>query len=97
MKAVGFASRGKRFVDGFEYLWAHQPDDPGNFDRHIRPDTLYILDPALWVRALKAMDHQRDLLTTIDGVLVLAPGWQDCVACVRFQAPKEIKSVIRSN
>jgi hypothetical protein len=94
VKAVGPASRGKRFVDGFEYLWARKTDDPRTFDRHIRPDTLYILDPSLRVRALKAMDHQRDLLATIDGLLVLAPGWHNCLPCARFEAPEESKFVI---
>lgn len=88
VKSAGPASRGRRIVDEFEYLWARQPDDPRNFDRHIRPDTLYVLAPSLQARALKATHHQSDLLTTIDGVLVLAPGWQDCLPCVRFQAPR---------
>jgi hypothetical protein len=76
VRSVGSAARNKRYVDQFEYLWSRQPDRPQQFDDKILPHTLYILDPTLKDRAARVMNKSSDLLSTIDGVLVLAPGWR---------------------
>lgn len=74
--AVGKLAKGKRFVDKFEFLWSREPTRPKEFDDRILPDTLYVLNPSLRSRALAAMNPSTDLLTTVDGVLVLAPHWK---------------------
>jgi hypothetical protein len=38
-------------------------------------DTLYILDENLRQQAELSLDPERDMMTTVDGVLVVAPGW----------------------
>ena len=73
---VGDAAMGKRYVDDFEYIWSREPTRPKQFDERILPHTLYILNPSLKARALNAMNKNTDLLATVDGVLVLAPGWK---------------------
>jgi hypothetical protein len=78
--AASGAASGKRYVDDFEYLWSKQSDRPKEFDDRILPHTLYILSPALRERAKRAMNGTTDLLTTIDGVLVLAPRLEELVA-----------------
>ena len=45
----------------------------GCFDR----DSLYILDNEAFALAQRSVDPDRDLLTTIDGFHVLAPGWKN--------------------
>lgn len=45
----------------------------GDFD----DDSLYILDNEAFVMAQRSADPDRDLLTTIDGFHVLAPGWKN--------------------
>src|SRR5437016_3096789 len=74
--AAGETAAGKHYVDDFENLWSRQPGRPKNFDDRILAKTLYILNPSLKSRALRAMNKSRDLLATIDGILVLAPGWR---------------------
>lgn len=76
-RAVGSGAMGKRYVDEFEYIWSRQANRPKNFDDRILPHTLYILNPALKSRAERAMNRSADLLVTVDGVLVLAPGWRN--------------------
>jgi hypothetical protein len=44
----------------------------GDFD----DDSIYILDSEAFVMAQRSADLDRDLLTTIDGFHVLAPGWK---------------------
>ncbi len=81
VKSVGEAARGKAFADEFEYLWSRAPGRPKEFDEKLFPDTLYILDPSLKDRALRAMDKSSDVLAEVDGILALAPGWKNCRAC----------------
>jgi hypothetical protein len=76
VNAVGDAASGKRYVDSFEYLWSRRPGYPKEFDARILPNTLYILNSSLESRARRAMNKSCDLLTRIDGILVLAPGWK---------------------
>ncbi|MDO7899748.1 DUF6311 domain-containing protein [Pseudomonas citrulli] len=47
-------------------------------------DSLYILDSRAAPLAAKTVDHQTDLLTRVDGLVVLAPGWKSCAACPVF-------------
>jgi hypothetical protein len=84
VRAVGRLAMGKHFVDNFEFLWSREPGRPRQFDDKILPDTLYVLNPALRSRALRAMNRSTDLLATIDGVLVLAPGWKSSRAARPF-------------
>ncbi|WPN64954.1 DUF6311 domain-containing protein [Pseudomonas sp. P9_35] len=44
-------------------------------------DSLYILDPGAALQAAKTVNRQTDLLTRIDGLVVLAPGWKSCAQC----------------
>ena len=74
--AVGESAAGKRFVDDFEYLWSRQPARPKHFDEMILPKTLYVLNPSLRSRAVRAMNKTTDLLASVDGILVLAPNWR---------------------
>ena len=73
---AGPAAEQRKYVDQFEYLWSPDVTRPKQFDDKILPHTLYILAPALKDRAERAMNKTTDLLATIDGVLVLAPGWK---------------------
>ncbi|SFW73780.1 MULTISPECIES: DUF6311 domain-containing protein [Pseudomonas] len=47
-------------------------------------DSLYILDPRAALQAAKTVNRQTDLLTRIDGLVVLAPGWKTCGQCPPF-------------
>lgn len=47
-------------------------------------DSLYILDPGAALQAAKTVNRQTDLLTRIDGLVVLAPGWKTCAQCPPF-------------
>ncbi|QIB04517.1 hypothetical protein GZ982_07380 [Pseudomonas fluorescens] len=47
-------------------------------------DSLYILDPRAALQATKTVNRQTDLLTRIDGLVVLAPGWKTCAQCPPF-------------
>ncbi|SFL25277.1 DUF6311 domain-containing protein [Pseudomonas sp. NFACC46-3] len=47
-------------------------------------DSLYILDPGAALQAAKTVNRQTDLLTRIDGLVVLAPGWKSCAQCPSF-------------
>ncbi|MGH6890386.1 MAG: hypothetical protein ACREHF_14530 [Rhizomicrobium sp.] len=76
LHAVGKAALGKKYVDDFEYLWSREATRPKQFDQRILPHTLYVLNPVLEDRAERAMNRSADLLTKVDGVLVLAPGWK---------------------
>ena len=95
VKSVGEAARGKAFADDFEYLWSRAPGRPKQFDEKLFPDTLYILDPSLKGRALRAMDKSSDMLVEVDGILALAPGWKNCRACTA--RPREVVSMAPAN
>ncbi|VVM38734.1 DUF6311 domain-containing protein [Pseudomonas fluorescens] len=45
-------------------------------------DSLYILDDSVLVDAAKNVDSETDLLTRVDGLVVLAPGWKRCSQCL---------------
>ncbi|MGN8276540.1 DUF6311 domain-containing protein [Pseudomonas sp. SMN5] len=47
-------------------------------------DSLYILDSRAALEAAKTVNRQTDLLTRIDGLVVLAPGWKSCAECAPF-------------
>lgn len=47
-------------------------------------DSLYILDARAAHQAAKTVNRQNDLLTRIDGLVVLAPGWKTCAQCPPF-------------
>lgn len=44
-------------------------------------DSLYILDSRTALEAIKTVNRQTDLLTRLDGLVVLAPGWKTCTQC----------------
>ncbi|MBT2340893.1 MULTISPECIES: DUF6311 domain-containing protein [Pseudomonas] len=44
-------------------------------------DSLYILDSRATLQAAKTINRQTDLLSRIDGFVVLAPGWKSCAQC----------------
>lgn len=44
-------------------------------------DSLYILDSRTALEAIKTVNRQTDLLTRLDGLVVLAPGWKTCAQC----------------
>jgi len=90
VKSVGAAARGKAFADDYEYLWSRAPGRPKEFDEKLFPDTLYILNPSLKDRALRAMNRSSDILAEVDGILVLAPGWKTCRTCTA--RPREVVS-----
>ncbi|MCU0072658.1 DUF6311 domain-containing protein [Pseudomonas koreensis] len=53
--------------------------DSGQYDA----DSLYLLDDDALVEAARSINSETDLLTRVDGVAVLAPGWKRCVECLR--------------
>lgn len=44
-------------------------------------DSLFLVQPSALADVRKSLDASRDLLTEVDGLLVLAPGWFDDGAC----------------
>ncbi|MFJ4195484.1 DUF6311 domain-containing protein [Pseudomonas sp. NPDC089534] len=55
----------------------------GRYDQ----DSLYILDDDVLADAANSIVSDNDLLTRVDGLVVLAPGWKRCTSCV--QVPDE--------
>ncbi|TWD49738.1 DUF6311 domain-containing protein [Pseudomonas sp. SJZ131] len=55
--------------------------DSGQYDA----DSLYILDENARLDAVKTINSQTDLLTRIDGLVVLAPGWKRCAECLAVE------------
>jgi hypothetical protein len=49
------------------------------------PDSLYILDEKARLEAVKTVNSATDLLTRIDGMVVLAPGWKQCARCLAVE------------
>ncbi|WP_053214415.1 DUF6311 domain-containing protein [Pseudomonas sp. Q12-87] len=47
-------------------------------------DSLYILDSRATLLATQTVNRQTDLLTRVDGLVVLAPGWKTCAHCPPF-------------
>ncbi len=45
-------------------------------------DSLYILDDSVLAEAAKSVNSDTDLLTRVDGLVVLAPGWKSCSQCL---------------
>lgn len=45
-------------------------------------DSLYILDDSVLADAAKSINSETDLLTRVDGLVVLAPGWKRCSRCL---------------
>lgn len=45
-------------------------------------DSLYILDDSVLADAAKTVNSETDLLTRLDGLVVLAPGWKRCAQCL---------------
>ena len=45
-------------------------------------DSLYILDDSVLADAAKSINSETDLLTRVDGLVVLAPGWKRCSQCL---------------
>jgi hypothetical protein len=48
------------------------------------PDALYIVDGQSAAKAAAHLDASSDLLTRIDGFVVLAPGWKKCDECMQI-------------
>ncbi|MDN3223063.1 DUF6311 domain-containing protein [Pseudomonas nunensis] len=55
--------------------------ETGQYD----PDSLYILDEKARLEAVKTVNSATDLLTRIDGMVVLAPGWKQCARCLAVE------------
>ncbi|WP_322846238.1 DUF6311 domain-containing protein [Pseudomonas sp. B33.4] len=45
-------------------------------------DSLYILDDSVLADAAKSVNSETDLLTRVDDLVVLAPGWKRCSQCL---------------
>lgn len=45
-------------------------------------DSMYIIDVTVLADAARNVNSATDLLTRIDGLVVLAPGWKSCTQCV---------------
>jgi hypothetical protein len=45
-------------------------------------DSLYILDDSVLADAAKSVNSEADLLTRVDDLVVLAPGWKRCSQCL---------------
>ena len=76
VQAVGAASHGIDIIDIHQKLWPLPM-----FGTKIRSDTLYVFNSDVYKnRAAKTMDAKSDMLSEIDGFLVLAPGWKKVVS-----------------
>ncbi|MGP6422863.1 DUF6311 domain-containing protein [Pseudomonas pharyngis] len=62
--------------------------DSGQYDA----DSLYVLDDDALVDAAWSISSETDLLTRVDGVAVLAPGWKRCRECL--QVPDEGQQIL---
>ena len=87
LKAAGPAARGTRLVDWTDLLWSGVGSDHRTIPGHFDAGSLYILPQSSAPIVADRLDPERDLLTQIDGYLVLAPGWLDRVAGVRPKTP----------
>ena len=72
----------------------------------IDKEALYIIEPEALPSMLSGLDFEHDLLAVVDGYIVLAPGWRDCVNCDQaftalnlneFLRPTQIKQEIFFN
>jgi len=72
----------------------------------IDKEALYIIEPEALPSMLSSLDFDHDLLAVVDGYIVLAPGWRDCVICDQtfialnlneFLRPTQIKQEIIFN
>jgi len=55
--------------------------DSGHYDA----DSLYILSDDVLADAAKSINSETDLLTRVDGLIVLAPGWKRCAQCLSIK------------
>ncbi|AXJ03793.1 hypothetical protein CFN16_06485 [Pseudomonas fluorescens] len=62
--------------------------DSGQYDA----GSLYLLDDDALVEAARTINSETDLLTRVDGVAVLAPGWKRCRECL--QMPDEGQQIL---
>lgn len=53
------------------------------------PESLYILEPRFLIPAI-ASAGPNDVITKLDGYIVLAPGWRKCQDCLQIPVEKEI-------
>ncbi|KAE9649396.1 DUF6311 domain-containing protein [Pseudomonas sp. PB106] len=45
-------------------------------------DSLYVIDDSVLAEAARNVNSETDLLTRVDGLVVLAPGWKRCAQCL---------------
>lgn len=64
--------------------------DSGQYDA----DSLYILSDDVLADAAKGINSETDLLTRVDGLIVLAPGWKRCTRCLSMKDEGQQISVI---
>ncbi|AXI60344.1 hypothetical protein DLD99_07650 [Pseudomonas kribbensis] len=64
--------------------------DSGQYDA----DSLYILSDDVLADAAKSINSETDLLTRVDGLVVLAPGWKRCAQCLSMRDEGRRMSVI---
>ncbi|WP_432218875.1 DUF6311 domain-containing protein [Pseudomonas kribbensis] len=64
--------------------------DSGKYDA----DSLYILSDDVLADAAKSINSETDLLTRVDGLVVLAPGWKRCAQCLSMRDEGRRISVI---
>lgn len=65
---------------------------------HYEPDALYILDEAALRLAALTLNTESDLLAQIDGLSVVAPGWNKCRRCLKIQSeaiPADLLPTVR--
>lgn len=58
------------------------------------PDTLYLLEDRLLLKAAMTLDPQRDLLAKLDGLNVLAPGWKTCARCPSVETEARLEDLL---
>lgn len=49
---------------------------------HYYADSLYVIDDRVLAEAARNVNSETDLLTRVDGLVVLAPGWKRCAQCL---------------
>jgi len=87
--AVYLARVGKRALQT-----AHQKAaavlDSGQYE----PGSLYVLDASVRGKAALTLDPAADLLASIDGFNVLAPGWKHCAECPRVASELRLTDIL---
>ena len=92
LKAVGSAAHGTRFIDWTDLLWSGVGSRHDTLPSRLDARTLYIVPPRLAPAAEILRDPDKDVLSSVDGFLILAPNIRACAACRSLLTPLNLET-----